>query len=200
MYVGWATSVGVGLYAQAESPEGISINVGKYLVPEAERTGDWTAVNEALALAEEISDLSIWEKIIFASPFAVIPGAWNKLRGNAAGIAILNKYAEDQQRKQDLGQTETQYWEQRKIDEAEQDKFTVDYYNEERKKMVEWEREAKVAARTNDALFWRNERIKQRQMEAEDRQAIADFWTAYRKESQKIAADNRPSNLNFGLL
>ena len=39
----------------------------------------------------------------------------------------------------------------------------------------------------------------QRQKEAEDRQAIADFWTAYRKQAQKQADDSRPSNLNFGL-
>ena len=39
----------------------------------------------------------------------------------------------------------------------------------------------------------------QRQKEAEDRQAIADFWNEYKKQAQKASDDSRPSNLNFGL-
>ena len=46
---------------------------------------------------------------------------------------------------------------------------------------------------------WRNERAKQRQKEAEDREAIAKFWEAYKREMQKLAEDSRPSNLNFGM-
>ena len=198
IFGGWVALVGVGLYAQAESPEGLSIPIGKFLIPEAERTGNWTAVNEALALAEEVSDMTTWEKIIAASPFGVIAGTINKLRGNAAGVSILTQYVEDQQIKQANGETETQMWERIRQEQADQDKFTVDYYNQERKKMIQWEREATIEARNDDARFWREERVKQQKMEEEDRQAIADFWAAYRKESQRIAADNRPSNLNFG--
>jgi len=50
------------------------------------------------------------------------------------------------------------------------------------------------------ARFWAAEREKQREKEAEDRQAIADFWLAYRKLAQEIADNSRPSNLGFGLL
>ena len=76
----------------------------------------------------------------------------------------------------------------------------VEHYNEQRKLQLQWEQEAKRDARNEDATFWARERAKQRKKEAEDRQAIADFWNAYRKASAKLAEDSRPSNLNFGLL
>ena len=200
IYGAWAGAVTIGKWGQAEAAEGITFPMNKYLIPEAERTGDWTAVNEALALADEITDTNIWEKIALWTPLAPFVGIPKKIQGAAAGVAILEKYTDDQKRKQEIGQTETQYWEQRAIDQAEQDKFAVDYYNEQRKNMLEWEREAKKQARNEDAAFWREERVKQFKMEEEDRQAIADFWIAYKKEAAIIAENSRPSNLNFGLL
>ncbi|GAH06313.1 unnamed protein product, partial [marine sediment metagenome] len=107
------------LWAQAEAPEGIMFPVSKFLIPEAQRTGDWTAVNEAIALADEVSDLNIWEKIIGLTPAAIIPGAINKIKGNIAGKEVIRKYAEDQQIKQNTGQSEAEYWEERRKDEKE---------------------------------------------------------------------------------
>ena len=200
MYGAWASAVTIGKWGMAEAAEGITFPVSKFLIPEAQRTGDWTAVDEAEALALEITDISIWEKIALWTPLAPFIGIPKKIKGSAAGVQILEKYTEDQKTKQDAGQTEAQYWEQRKKDEAIEDRAVIDYYNEERKKMVEWEREAKKQARDEDATFWRSERVKQQKMETEDREAIAKFWLEYRKEAQKIADNNRPSNLNFGLL
>ena len=68
------------------------------------------------------------------------------------------------------------------------------------KKEVVLKARAEKKARNADAAFWAAERERQRELEAKDRQAIAEFWMAYRKAMQKIADDNRPSNLNFGLL
>ena len=69
---------------------------------------------------------------------------------------------------------------------------------------VKNEREAKSKAerkaRNEDAKFWAEQAAKERELEAEDRKAIADFWIQYRITTQKIAENNRPSNLNFGLL
>ena len=198
VYGAWAGAVTIGKWGMAEAAEGITFPTSKFLIPEAQRTGDWTAVDEANALALEITDISIWEKIALWTPLAPFIGIPKKIEGAAAGIAIQTKFTEDQKRKQELGQTEAQYWENRRVEQIEQEKFNVDYDNEQRKMMVEWEREARVEERNNDALFWANERAKQSKLEAEDRQAIADFWTAYRKQAQKIAEDSRPSNLNFG--
>ena len=199
-YAGWAGSIGMNLWAQAEAPEGIMFPVTKFLIPEAERTGDWSAVDEALAMADEVTDLGTWEKILGVTPFALIPGALNKLKGNIAGKEVMKKYTADQKVKQETGQSEADYWKERRVEEIEDDKAAINYYNEQRKLMVEWEREATVDARNADAKFWRKEKEKQAKKEAEDREAIAKFWLAYRKEAQKIAENNRPSNLNFGLL
>ena len=222
LYGAWAGAVSLGKWGQAESTEAITFPITKFLIPEAERTGDWTAVDESLKLAEEMGDLSTWEKIGLYTPLSPFIGVPKKIAGVAAGVEILNKYKEDQKEKQELGLTEAQYWENRKADEDEQNKINIDYYNDERKKMVAWEleaeaearrvqaseygagkekqREADIKARNDDARFWREQRELQLEREAEDRRAIADFWTTYRKQAQKIADNNRPSNLNFGLV
>jgi hypothetical protein len=74
------------------------------------------------------------------------------------------------------------------------------FLNKERKKLLEWEREAAINARNEDAEFWRREREKQAEKEKQDREALAAFWEAYRKRAQKDAEDSRPSKLNFGIL
>ncbi len=66
--------------------------------------------------------------------------------------------------------------------------------------MLQWEEEAKDRDMREDAAFWAKQAKQQRKLEAEDRQAIADFWIAYRKTQYQNSVDNRPSNLNFGLL
>ena len=95
---------------------------------------------------------------------------------------------------------ESERFKRAREEEAEQDKAATEFYNSERKKMLKFESEAAKAGREEEAKFWAAERAKQREKEAEDRQAIADFWILYRKTAQKIADNNRPSNLNFGLI
>ena len=242
-YGAWASSVLIGLWATAEAPESIAFPQLKFLIADAERTGDWSLVDEAEKAKYEILDLSTWEKIIRFTPAAFIL-INKKIQGAVAGAAVTTKIIEDKKKQQEEGTTEADYWDERREEQAEQDKAAVDYYNEQRKIMVDWENEAKLAverekqdifeagakrtraaelglagekqaifeasaartraanikAREEEAAFWRKERAKQSQMEAEDRKAIADFWLAYRKEVLKLANDNRPSNLNFGLL
>lgn len=124
----------------------------------------------------------------------------------AAGL-ITDKIMADKE----LGEPDDEKWARIRQEQAAQDKAATDYYNAERKKMFDWEQEARAAARAAtraedkkqmeaNAKFWAREADKQRQKEAEDRQAIADFWLEYRKMLQEIADNNRPSNLNFGLL
>ncbi len=54
--------------------------------------------------------------------------------------------------------------------------------------------------RQEDAKFWAKEAEKQRELEAADRIAIAQFWENYRKTKLKMEQDSRPSKLNFGLI
>ena len=197
---GWVASVGFGLWGIAESPEPIGIAKTKFLIPEAIRTGDWSAVDAANTAQDELLDLSLWEDILKWTPASAIVGSRKKLEGAIAGAKITNKIVEDMKTQQETGQSVDDYWRERRVEEAAQEKAAVDYYNSERKKMVEWEREARIQARNEDAKFWAREAEKQRKLEAADRKAIADFWFEYRKKVQEIADNNRPSNLNFGLI
>lgn len=167
-------------------------------------------------LQEEILNPEGWEYMLSIIPWANIQrAAARNIEAAVAGTAVYNKIIEDMQ----LGETDDEKWKRVRQEELNMDKAAVDYYNSERRKLVKWELEAKAAAqlaqrwapagktreeeikaRNEDAQFWADQAAKQRELEAEDRRAIADFWTAYRKTQQQIADNNRPSNLNFGLL
>jgi hypothetical protein len=196
----WAGATWLGLWGQAEAPEPPNILLNKFLIPEAQRTGDWSLVDETTEAMEEIMDLDIWEKIFLYSPLSAAVGIPNKIEGIQLAVNANKKFIEDQKVKQAQGLTEDQYWEQRRLEQAEQEKALIDYYNEQRKLQIQWEAEARAAQRDEDARFWAKQQADQRKKEAEDRQAIADFWAAYRRQAQIVADNNRPSTLNFGLL
>ncbi len=210
VYGAWASAVFLGKWGQAESAEAIAIPM-RDAINQAKFTGDWSIVDYGLEAANEITDLNIWEKIGLWSPISPLIGIANKIKGVKAGVTILNKIADNEKVRQETGQTEAEYWEQRDKDQAAQDKASVDYYNEQRKLQVKWENEAYTASRkaqrTEDrkfyekqAKFWAEQRELEREREAEDRIAIAEFWIAYRKQMQRLYEDSRPSNLKFGLL
>ena len=101
---------------------------------------------------------------------------------------------------QQLGETNQQYWERVNQQKIQQEQQLIDYYNEQRRQLLEWEREAAEQARNEDAAFWAQYAEEQRKKEEEDRKAQAEFWIAYRKKIIKLNESSRPSNLNFGLL
>lgn len=196
----WAGAVYLGKWGQAESTEPLSITMTKYLVPNAVETGNWSLVEEAQDARNELLDLEWWEEVALWSPISPLIGIPRKIEGAIAASKVQDKAIADIRQQQETGETNDERWERVRQEQAAQEKANIDYYNQERKKMLEWEREAAKQQRSEDAAFWRKEREKQRKKEEEDRKAIADFWLAYRKEMQKLADDSRPSNLNFGLL
>ena len=163
--------------------------------------GDVETYDEFKDLRDELlADNTLWEEIQTYFPIKNVADGLNDYREAAtAGAVIQDRRAENEREKLATGQTDAEYWTQRAAEQAEEDRAIIDYYNEERKQQLEWEREAAAANRDDDAKFWRDEREKQRVKEAEDREAIALFWTKYRKQAQKAADNQRPSNLNFGL-
>lgn len=198
-----ATAIGsiIGSYPWAEWAQGEAREVMGFAVVNAIKTDNPEIIQEARDAQDELWDQNVWEGLARLIPGANIAiGFWNKYKALRAQAAVNDKIMADRITQIETGETDDEKWERIREEEAAADKAAIDYYNEEREKMVEWEREAEKAARDADAAFWRKEKEKQRQLEAEDRKAISDFWLAYRKESLKIAADNRPSNLNFGLL
>ncbi len=183
-------------WALGEAKEGMIFNTQKAI-----NTGDIDILNEFIETSNEIFDMTTWETMRRLIPGLNLQFAFGeKAQALQAQWKVNNKIIEDEKIKIETGETEDDRWERIREEEAEMDKDAVDYYNDERQKMVEWEAEARRNQRNEDAAFWRSERSKQRVKEAEDRKAIADFWIEYRKTALKIREDSRPSNLNFGLL
>jgi len=168
-------------------------------IRDANEAGDIEGAEEAQQKLDDVLNPSLWTEIIGLIPYANVLQEVKRGMGAAQTYAaIQSKITEDIKIKQETGQSDNDYWDNRRKEQAEQDRAAVDYYNEQRKLMVKWEREAADDKRDSDAKFWRKEREKQMQAEAEDRQAIADFWEQYKLEMQKMQANSRPSQLNFG--
>lgn len=196
----WAGAVFLGKWGQAEAPEPLGITMNSMLIPNAQKTGDWSLVNEAQAARDEILDLNWWEKVALWSPISPAIGIPAKIKGAITAAKVQDKLIDDLKIQQETGESDDDKWARIREEQSSQDKEAINYYNQQRKLMVEWERDAEVNARNDDAAFWAEQRAKQAELEAADRKAIADFWTAYRKQAAKLAADNSPSKLNFGLI
>ncbi len=168
---------------------------------QAVKSGNIEMVEALNQLQDEILNPTGWDRVWANTPYVnIIQANKNIVKAAIASTKVYDKIIEDLQIQQETGETEDAKWERIRQEETDQKKENVDYYNEQRKQMVRWEQEARAAARKDDARFWADQAAKQRKLEEADRQAIADFWLAYRKRAQELADDNRPSNLNFGLL
>ena len=184
-------------FAKFEISEALqALGIARWQATEAGR-GD--LVEGLDQLQEEILNPEGWENVISKTPYInIIRAAQKNIDAAVASTAVFNKLIKDKEEnpEEDFEARLTRIREE----ELEMDKANVDYYNDERKKMLKFEEEAADRDMKEDAKFWAAERAKQRKKEAEDRQAIADFWSAYRKTAQRLNDNSRPSNLNFGLL
>jgi hypothetical protein len=162
---------------------------------------DVEGMKNATDFQDEMLDPDLWRQMLGAIPFVNIASA-NEEFYEAAVIQndINKKITEDKKIQIETGESEDEKWKRLREEEAAQERANIDYYNQERKKMLLWEREASRAGRNEDAAFWAAEREKQRLLEEADRIAIAKFWLAYRKQQQKLYDDSRPSKLGWGLI
>jgi len=185
-----------GFLGQEEANQALSFQLERAL-----SEGDVESYDEFKGLRDELlADNSLWDTIKSYIPILNVQQGLDDYRAAAiAGGTIQDRRAENERTKLETGQSDSDYWTERAAEQAKEDRAVIDYYNDERKKQLQWEEEAANNDRDADAKFWREERAKQRVKEAEDRQAIADFWNAYKKQAQKAAENSRPSNLNFGL-
>ena len=215
-------SIGWGLWGYAEAPEGIGIIETKFLVPEARITGNWTFVDEAEKAKKELMDLSIWQKVGLWSPLSPIVGSELKSEGNAEGAILMAKHIEDSKYKQENGLTEADMYAKAREEREASEKRIKDYNSEVFRRDTDYMNAANAAAKAveraeyaagreserakdkkyyeEQAAYWARERDKEREKARADMQAIAKFWLEYAKLKQEIADNNRPSNLNFGLL
>ena len=172
-----------------------------FAVSSAIENNDVELATQAIELQKEILDPNLWNQIKANIPFVnVLDKLDDFYEAARLKITVDEKIVNDLKIQIDTGETQDQKWARVNQEQADQDKAAVDYYNQERQKLLTWEREAAKDARNEDAAFWAKEAEKQRKLEEADRKAIADFWEAYKRRAQKIANDNRPSKLNFGIL
>jgi hypothetical protein len=196
----WAGAVGLGLWGAAESKDPMSAVRTSLLIPNAKLTGDWSLVDESYEIDKELSDFNTWEKIGLFSPLSPAIGIPRKMKGIAEAVKISQAVTDDIKIQMETGETDEEKWARIKQEQADQEKANVDYYNAERKKLLEWELEAKAAARDADAAFWAKEGEKTRKAELENQRAIVEFWLEYKRKAQEMSKDSTPSNLKFGLL
>jgi hypothetical protein len=209
----WLMKLGMGLGGIALLKESIgTYPFAGFLKEEALQTlgfatktaldnNDLEGARNAQNMIRETLDPSIWDKIKAGIPFVnVLDSLNNYYEAARLKMTVDDKIIADRQIQLDTGETDFQYQERIKNEEATDYKQNIDYYNQERMKLIEWERQAQIEARNQDAEFWRREREKTMEMEKKDREAIAEFWEAYKKRAQKIADDSRPSKLRFGII
>ena len=191
-----------------------SISFGKFQITEALQTlsiARWQAVdsgNDDMVagldqLQREILNPEGWDKLLRNIPFATnIEAAARNVEAANANMDVFDTIINNKRaaREQGIEENSTEYWNLIREQQAQMERDLIDYYNDERKKLVAWEVAARNDQLEEEAEFWAAEREKQRKLEEEDRKAIAAFWLEYRKQIQQMQEDSRPSKLNFGLL
>jgi len=160
----------------------------------------------------EILDPSVWDNIISKVPFANSVFELKKLFDTAkVALTVDNKILEDIKEKIETGTTDADMFAKARAEQKQNEIDLINFFNAERKKMFKFEQQARgdarnatraeeKKARNDDATFWAREAAKQREIEADERVAIADFWIAYRRTINEINQQSRTSNLNFSNL
>lgn len=211
-YVVAAVGAMIGTYpwsewALGEAKEGMVFNAAK-----AMKTGDPSVIAEFQKASDEIFDITLWENIQRLIPGANIAYSFGqKAKALAAQRKVNDRILADEITKIETGETDDEKWERvnaerqaqfEASEKAESERFRADtdYMHEAAAAAKKAERAEDKKFYEEQARFWAGERDKEREKAAADRQAIAEFWIAYRKTMQQIADNNRPSNLNFGLL
>jgi len=191
----------IGTYPWGEWAAGEAKEIMGFTANKAINSGDLEVMQEFLKEQEDIFDNTVWETIMRALPMSnIYKGFSDKAKALFMQRKVNDKIVLDEMEKIKTGETDDGKWERINQERLEAEKASVDYYNNERKKMLKWEEEASDRDMKEDAAFWRKEREKQSQKEKEDMEATAKFWLEYKKQSQKLSDDSRPSNLNFGLI
>jgi len=226
-YIVGAVGAILGTYPWAEWSQGEAREAMSLAIRDAKYSGNVEVMQQAKDAQNELWDPQLWETLARFIPGANLAvGFWNKYRGAVALKAVNDKVIDDMIIQKETGETDDEKWVRINEEKKQQELDLIDYYNSERKKLVEWELEAKENQRDDDAKYWAREREKTSKKEAEDAKIISEFWLEYRKAVQRLEADEREriadfwaqynknkatettfkafdagkSNLNFGLL
>ena len=199
-------------------------NFGEFLgVEEASQTigiatrdalirGNLDAYEEGAAVRDEVlAEDDFWEGLISYIPYLNVGRKLETYRKTGISAASIHDQIAEDMRLELEGETEDQKFARIRQLEIDQQKTIADNWAITQRATADYEaaliaagqkanRKEEKKAYREAADFWAAERAREREREAADRLAIAEFWIAYRKEAARIAAESRPSNLNFGLL
>jgi hypothetical protein len=172
-----------------------------YGVSTALTNNNIAGAEDAIHMQKEVLNPTVWDQILGATPFVnVLNNLKDFYEASKVKLAIDEQIVKDKKTQAETGETDAQLKDRLQREQDQRYKDNIDYYNEQRKLMLQWEEQAADQDMKDDAAYWAAQRKKQRELEEKDRQAIADFWLEYRKRMQQISDDSRPSQLNFGLI
>ena len=146
-------------------------------------SGNIEGAEEAIRLQEEMLTPDVWEKILNAIPFVnTMNSLKNFYKASRQKLEVDKKVVADMK----TGESEDEKWARLRQEQEDSEKFIIDYYNRERKKMIEWELEAENKDMKEDAAYWRKEREKTAAAEKAAMEEAGRFWLEYKKEAQAI--------------
>ena len=209
---------GWGEWSFGEAKEGMNIGAAKAL-----ETGDPILIAEYMKTMDEIYDVTFWQgvqraipgpnlafgfgkksKALMAQKKVIKVVLKNEITALTTGETDDEKYARIRQEEIDQQQLITdnrikadKIW---KLEKIKLDRLANEFRLNEQGKFNEEERKLAAKQFRDNSRFLAKQAEKERRREAEDRIAIAKFWLEYRKVSQEITDNNRPSALNFGLI
>ncbi len=157
----WAASVFMGKWASAEAAEPITFNLLR-TAKIAEETGDWSTYDEYLEAAKEITDLTIWERVLGLSPFAAFTGSMRKLDGIRKGLELADKNAQAKR--------------------GQQEALAGEGFVSEFQKQQSEARDLQLQQRADDTAFFDQVAKDNRKRKLDERAADTAFFDALKKE------------------
>ena len=184
---------GIGTYPFDQFILEEAIQTTMFPLTQAYREENPEAYAEARAAYDALLNQGFWDKVVEFVPYAnVYKRLQDYKKAAAAAVSVYDKLMENQMAQVDaMGE------------KAQQDGdflANTTIYNQ---KKIDLEieltaiRAAGDVARLARAMEYERDLAK---FEAEDREAIAEFWLDYAEAKRKVADNSRPSNLNFGIV
>lgn len=205
----WAGATFFGLWGQAESPEGITFVANTNVLDYAVESGDWDSFHEAMAYADELSDLKKWEQIMLMTPLGPAVGVVNKIKGARYATKLLRQVGKDMQIHMENSET----WEESHARIREEDRANELRWRAEDDAIYEAKKEANylrdLATREDNSAYYLKEELARAERSRQRDVDKAKFWSDYWAEVERLKTTasssssstyEPPSSLGFGLL
>jgi len=197
-------SIGIGLWAKAETIEPLNMLQLAELYDYADETGDWSLVDQAEAGKRALNDYNFVEKFGTWTPASIFIHASRKAEGNIMGASIMEQLTKAKKEQQELGLTDDQAWESRRQAQIDMEQTISDNQSAAILRTQMITQANKEYADEKSSAFWLDHQRKIDALAAEERKKVADFWLEYDKKKAELELqknnDSPYSSLSFGLL